>query len=331
MPSCGVERIDRLLSGSGAALLAPGEADSAAVCVVQDFLICHGYKAMPGPLSRGRGSYGPQTAKCVKDFQQRCGLQPTGSVDQATLRAFIEQSPENAVASQGYLGLVLGVQFAGMTRLTSITAQFEGAGRFGALNRNTDKAGLSFGLIQWAQKPGRLNELLKAFLDQEPQRFIQIFGDGNDNLARALVQHTAKPNGGVDKQGLATDPQFDLINEPWIGRFRRAAADRALQLVQVKTATAAFEASRKALRKYAPKMVTEREIAFMLDLANQHGDGGAKSIYRKAGPDLLAMENESVRRLAAQFGSNSAEVASTKARRSAFRTSALLRDEPMEA
>lgn len=71
---------------------------------------------------------------------------------------------------------------------------------------------------------------------------------------------------------------------------------------------------------------SEREIAFMLDLANQHGDGGAKSIVQAAGPQLLGMENESVKRVAAQFGEGSNEVASTRARRTAFRTSTLLSD-----
>lgn len=329
MASCGVARIDGLLAGG--LPLAAGDADGAAVAVVQDFLICHGYKAMPGPLSAGRGNYGPRTTQCIKEFQQGCGLQPTGTVDQVTLRALVDRPAANAVASQGYVSLVLDVQYTGMTRLAGITAQFEGAGRFGALNRNTDKAGLSFGLIQWAQKPGRLHEILKAFLDQQPQRFVEIFGDGDESLARGLVQHTTKANGGVDKQGVTTDPAFDLISEPWVGRFKRAAADRDLQRVQLTMATAAFDKSRKLLAAYAPDLRSERQIAFMLDLANQHGDGGAKSIYQKAGADLAAMEQESVRRLAAQFGPNSAEVASTKARRAAFRTSTLLRDAPMDA
>jgi len=294
--------------------------------MVQDFLSCHGYHGLPGPLSTGRGLYGPKTTQCVREFQQRCGLAATGSVDQATLRALITRPADTPVASQGYLSLVLGVNFAGMTRLTSITAQFEGAGRFGAINCNTDKAGLSYGLIQWAQKPLRLNELLRAFRDTEPQRFVQLLADGDAVLALRLVEHTAKPRGGTNDKGETVDPKFDLIEEPWLGRFRRAAQDQALQRVQLQTATAAFELSRQRLRQYAPTLRSEREIAFMLDLANQHGDGGAKSIFWAAGPQLLGMENESVKRVAEQFGAGSKAVASTRARRTAFRTSTLLSD-----
>jgi peptidoglycan hydrolase-like protein with peptidoglycan-binding domain len=327
--SCGVQRIDNLLGAGSTAAITAGEADAAAVGMVQDFLIGHGFRGLPGPLSTGRGAYGPKTTQCVREFQQDCGLPATGNVDQATLRAFIARPAETPVASQGYLSLVLGVQFSGMTRLTSITAQFEGAGRFGAINRNTDKAGLSYGLIQWAQKPLRLNELLRAFRDAEPQRFVQLLAGGDQRLAQRLIEHTAKPRGGTNDRGEALDPAFDLINEPWLGRFRQAAQDHALQRVQLRTATAAFEASRRQLREYAPGLRTEREIAFMLDLANQHGDGGARSIFQAAGAQLLAMEKESVKRVAAQFGAGSSEVVSTQARRAAFRTSDLLADVPV--
>ena len=73
----------------------------------------------------------------------------------------------------------------------------------------------------------------------------------------------------------------------------------------------------------------------MLDVANQHGDGGAKGIFQTvhqaqpnlSGPQLLtALENESVRRVSAQFGNNSAEARATRDRREAFRTTPLLSD-----
>jgi peptidoglycan hydrolase-like protein with peptidoglycan-binding domain len=326
MAHCGIARIDALFGDSGDAIAA-GDADAAAVGALQDLLIGHGFR-LPGPLGAGRGSYGPQTTRCVAEFQRRCGLPATGTVDTPTLRALVERPSTNAVASQGYLALVLDVQFEGMTRLMCLTTQFEGAGRFGAINRNTDRAGLSFGLIQWAQKPGRLAELLRAFDAAAHDPFVRILGSGDAELARRLVAHTGRPRGGTDANGVTTDPAFDLVAEPWLGRFREAAMHPALQRVQVDAAVAAFEASLARLRQHAPQLQTEREIAFMLDLANQHGDAGARSIFVAAGPDLAALADESVRRVKAQFGSASAEAAATRARRDAFRTSGLLRDTP---
>src|SRR5262249_58776742 len=122
----------------------------------------------------------------------------------------------------GYLTLVLDLDFTGLARLVSLTSQFEGAGRFTALNRNTDRAGLSFGLIQWAQKPGRLNELLRAFQSRQPDLFVQVLAGGDANLAQGLIAHTAKIRGGTDASGATIDPRFDLIDDQWVGRFIEA-------------------------------------------------------------------------------------------------------------
>lgn len=329
MALCGVNRIDDMLGGSTQVLpLATGDNDVAAVGAVQDFLACQGYRGMPGPLSSAWGRYGPQTTQAVREFQRDCGLPVSGQVDQSTLRALVERPAPAAMATRGYLALVLDIEYQGITRLMSLTSQFEGAGRFGAVNLNSDRAGLSFGLIQWAQKPGRLNELLRAFSGFAPHEFVRILGGGDADLALRLIQHTAKPRGGTDSLGVTTDPQFDLVVEPWLGRFRAAAQDGTLQKVQVHTATADFASSLAQLRAFAPELTTEREIAFMLDLANQHGDAGARSIRDTVGAKLIDLAGESQRRVAAQFGANSNEVASTRARRTAFRTSTLLRDAP---
>ena len=91
------------------------------------------------------------------------------------------------------------------------------------------------------------------------------------------------------------------------------------------------------IRAAAPIAQSERALAFLLDVANQHGDGGMRSICTavitpgSTEPDfLLAAQNESVRRLAAQFGANSDETRSTVERRETFRTTPLLSDDAFE-
>ena len=102
-----------------------------------------------------------------------------------------------------------------------------GSGKFGALNLNTDGAGLSFGLIQWAQRPGRLAEIVYAFCQAGAEDFARIFGYGTLPTAQGLLAHIRKPNGGVDPaSGTTTDPDFDLIYEPWVSRFRAACSLR---------------------------------------------------------------------------------------------------------
>ncbi len=338
MAPCGVPRIDQLLQGQAAASIGPGETDREAVGVVQDFFLGHGFKSLPGVLGKARGQFGPKTTQATREFQGQQNLPQTGAVDQATLRRMIDVPASRPLASRGYLTLVLDFLFDGMTRVMSLTTQFEGAGLFGAINRNTDKAGLSFGLIQWAQKPGRLNELLAAFHTAQPQLFVQIFGVGDQDVARGLLTHTAKPMGGVDKDGQTTAPAFDLVSDVWVNRFRTAALDREFQKIQVQTALDAFGKSFRELRNFAPQIQSERGIAFMLDLANQHGDAGAKNIFTKVvragmteAEAFQAMEEESVARVRAQFKSHPKRddiVASTQGRRQAFRSSALLSDNP---
>ena len=343
MAASGISVIDTLFTGDAGPPIGPGAADRDAVGLVQDLLAGHGFAGMPGLTSGARGVFGPATTGAVRSFQQRCGL-PLASddpaactVDAATLRALADTPATTPTACRGYLSLVLDFPFTGMLRVMSLTTLFEGGGKFTAQNRNTDGAGLSFGLIQWAQRPGRLNELLRAFRAAEPEAFVRVLGGGDAGLAERLVAHTARPNGGVDARGRATDPAFELARDPWTGRFREAGLDRKLQGVQVAAALRAFATSLAGIRAFAPQVRSERGVAFLLDVANQHGDGGARSIFKAvdrpglAEPALLAaMEEESVRRVSKQFGAGGDVAQSTRSRRHTFRTTAFLSDAPFD-
>jgi hypothetical protein len=332
MALTGISRIDDMLAGRSTDPIGAG-GDAETVGFIQDLLIGHDFRGLPGILGAGRGTFGPHSTDAVRQFQEARNLPATGTVDGRTLETLARTPWARPFACCGYLTLVLDLDFTGLARLVSLTSQFEGAGRFTALNRNTDRAGLSFGLIQWAQKPSRLNELLRAFQAAQPAAFVRILGAGSEADARGLIDHTARPRGGTDDDGRAVDPRFDLIAPPWDARFIAAGNDPDLQRVQIDTAIAAFKNSIARVNAFAPRIQSERGIAFMLDLANQHGDGGAESIFRKvdapglSNDDLLtALQQESVARVRAQFG-DGAVVQSTLARREAFRKSPALSDQ----
>ena len=346
MAQSGVSTIDALIEDLNAPPIVNTGGDRPAVAIIQDLLRAHGVSGMPRQGDAAHGSFGPVTIAAVRNFQQANGLPvvPAGnpqaaSVDATTLRTLATAPTEtsaNPTASRGYLTLTLDFPFTGMLRVMSITTEFEGGGRFAAQNRNTDRAGLSYGLIQWAQRPGRLHDIVSAFATEEPQLFASIFGDGDANLAQRMVAHTNRANGGVNAtNGTTTDPAFNLITNPWTGRFSQAALAPALQRVQVRTALAAFNRSFQFFQGFATGITSERAVAFMLDVANQHGDAGARNIFRtvnQAQPNLsgaqllTALANESVRRVAGQFGANSPEARSTRNRRDAFRLTPLLSD-----
>jgi peptidoglycan hydrolase-like protein with peptidoglycan-binding domain len=292
---------------------------------------------MPGILGASRGVYGPQTVAAVSAFQERQGQHSTGTVDSQTLHRLVEEVAPSPIAARGYLALALDRSWNGYPRLVALTAQFEAAGNFAARNRNTDRAGLSFGIIQWAQKPGRLNEILRAFQLAQPERFVEVFGGGDATVSSGLLSHTAKPNGGLDIIGQSTDPAFDLLNEIWGARFAAAGQDRVWQKTQIDEAVSAFRHSCTTIRVCAPLAQSERALAFLLDVANQHGNGGLSNICRTvltAGLTeqqvLAAVAVESVRRVTTQFGEGSPEARSTQTRRDCFRTTALLSDAQFE-
>ena len=306
MARCGIDRIDNLCAGTAsAAPIAPGDPDKESVGVIQDFLTAHGQRGLPNLVGPGYGTFGPLTSQALQNFCVQQGLPVRDQVDGAMLQKIIQSTAATPIACRGYLTLVLGFDYTGLAKILSVTAQMEGSGKFAALNLNTDGAGLSFGLIQWAQRPGRLAEIVNAFCQAGSEDFARIFGAGDLPTAQMLLAHTRKPNGGVDPAcGEAIDPDFDLIHEPWVSRFRTAAAFVPYQKVQVATALADFAQSYTRLRQYATDMTSERSVGFMLDLANQFGDGGAKSIYQAVHKDgmseselMTAIAAESVRRI----------------------------------
>ena len=335
MAVTGVRQIDALLGGQPAAPLTAQSSTPESTGFLQDLLIGHDFD-LPGPLAPARGRFGPQTTAAIRQFQRDRHLPVTGSVDGATLRAMTAPGWPNPIACSAYVTFVLDMAHTGMTSVVTFVSQCEGAGRFAAINRNTDRAGLSFGLIQWAQKPLRLHELLQACQQHEPDAFVEVFGAGDAALAEALLAHTGRKRGGTTSTGGTIDSRFDLIRAPWTARFLRAGRDLRLQRVQMNLAVETFTKSFQHLQISAPEVQSPRGVAFLLDVANQHGDAGAASIVtavRQPGqtePDLLlAIENESVRRVARQFGVGSREAVSTRNRREAFRTTTQLDGSPL--
>jgi len=333
--TCGIATLDRLWIDADAPSIVPTDRD--AVAAVQSLLLGHGFNRMPTILARDCGIYGPQTIAALQTFQSDQSLSATGGIDRGTLQALAKVPARSPVVSSAYAAFALDISATGLLRPATVTMQLEGGGRFAAANWNTDRAGLSFGLIQWAQRPGRLHELLVAFQRTDQERFVRIFGAGDRLLAEGLLTHTGGINGGVDRMtGVTKDKNYDLIAEPWRSRFLEAGRDPVFQRAQIASALAAFTASAQRIRQTMPLVVSERALAFMLDVANQFGDTGAQSVVStvmktlKAGASegdfLAAVGGETVVRIARQYGASSNEARSTSNRREVMRTTPWLVD-----
>jgi hypothetical protein len=295
-PGCaiGISEIDQFFTDASSPPLDLKKGSRDILGTIQDLLTGHGF-GLSSLLSPGYGLFNDATRKALCAFQDSCGLPADANLTSETMKRLVGVPAKDPRATQAHFSLVLGIPFSGVYRLLALTAQMEGVGKFAALNLNTDFAGLSFGLIQWAQRPGRLVEILAAFRDKNAQSFVQIFGEGSTSTSDGLIAHLKKPSGGVNaKTGASTDPAFDLVASPWKERFKAAALQLEFQRVQVDTARAAFKVSFDRLQQYdtAKLVKSERAVAFMLDVANQFGDGrvqkpanqpdlGLAGIYRK--------------------------------------------------
>jgi hypothetical protein len=335
MAKTGITRIDDLMAGTqGIEAIGFGDLDRDAVGAIQDLLTGFGNKRLPDVRLPSHGSYGPMTATAVQQFRADNGLPNSDRVDSDCLIATAHGTPTDPMACRSYIALGLDVEVGVMTYLMALTGLWEANARFALLNLNTDQAGLSFGVIQWAQKPGRLKEILSAFRDADAERFNNSFG--GDGAAAGLLTHVTKPHGGVDlASGETTDPDFDLIADPWPLRFRAVGLDPVFQRVQVTVATADAQDAFDQMKNHASLITSQRGVAFLLDVANQHGATGALAIYNAVFVPVLtesgllqAMRNESVRRVSGQFGDDSPEAKSTASRRDWFLTTSVLSDSP---
>jgi energy-coupling factor transporter ATP-binding protein EcfA2 len=133
-----------------------------------------------------------------------------------------------------------------------------------------------FGVGWWNLKGGRLKKLLLRFQTEEPELFAQIFGDGDAKEAQKLIDFTSKPGSYQ-----FNDEELGEIKS-LIQRFKKAGENPALQAVQIRAFTDDYVKFLSELEGLEPRIKSERGVAFMLDLASQHGPGGARHYLAKA-------------------------------------------------
>lgn len=338
MTNCGVATIDDLLHDPIRPAIDATQTDLETVGLLQGLLSGHGFTSLPGPFDASYGRFGPHTIDAVRMFQTVQSLPVTGTVDRATLTALIATPATTPLATRGYLALCLDIPPGFLTKSLTLTTAVEGRGRFTALNANRDRAGLSFGLIQWAQRPGRLAELLRAMQTADRDRFVRLVASGDAALADRLITHCGRGAKALAASGASLDPTLELAAEPWVGRFRALGLDPVFQRAQTTLALEDFSAAMRAFAPLVPTVRSERGFAFLLDVANQHGNGGLADILAtvrsRVAPVgeaalLLAVQDESVARLARQFGAGNPNVVATLRRRVSFRTTPLLSDLPL--
>ena len=181
------------------------------------------------------------------------------------------------LGSLGAVGLLLVAAAAGSTdtaqtawrhsmdwmdRVIARVSKHEG--KYDSLNLNLDGAGLSFGIIQWAQIVGNLGKLLTAMQQADPATFAATFGPHWQELlavtnAPARGARMAPVDGAV------------LWKEPWVSRFRQAGQTPVFIQVQNRVAAQGhhWQGAVEAARDLG--IATERSLALLYDTSVQQG------------------------------------------------------------
>ena len=236
-----------------------------------------------GLLTQDEPDFGPATAQAVQGFQGSQGLVVDGVVGPKTWSRLFIPNPYN----QDYIKRMLfGGQevFDFLDEVVAAVSVGEG-GTFDVMNLDSDGEGLSFGILQWAQNPGSLHRLLKAFAEAHWEKFAHILAADDLNLAQELLEKTKRKG-----------KKLPLWNGAWPRRFFYAGRDLEFQKVQRKLArrdmlarlTDGYELY---LEKYKPDgCIAQRALMMMADVGNQAGPRGLEGTLAQAGQG--ASENE---------------------------------------
>ncbi len=317
--NCGDSTIDGLLAGDVSVKPLSLGAAARAVGYLQDLLRGHGYSYLPDPRAASWGDYGSATRRAIADYRRLNELTAGDEADSNLLRDLVSRPAPRAVIGPAYVPLVLDVAFTPILRFVWLTSLFETGGVFQKLNLNTDQCGVSFGILQWSQKPGQLHRFLQACCAREPAEWARIMG--NDSV----IDYTAKANSGLDARGTAIDPAFELTRDPWKSRLQALGASLPMQRVQLDLAAETYRVELDRETGYASKATSERGFAFLLDLANQFGPARVEQQYKRAAQPgigeteiLKAMEDAFTAIARPEFQPQ------VRARREFFRTTSLL-------
>ncbi len=320
---CGNATIDGLLAADVSVQpMSPGTRVPA-VGYLQDLLRCHGYGYLPDPRVSYYGTWGVSTTRAVTDYRRKYSLATGSTADSVLLRDLVQRPAPQPQLSPAWVPLVLDTAFTPTLRFVWLTSLFETGGLFARMNLNTDECGVSFGILQWSQKAGQLHNFLRACSTRQRAEWETIMG----TEAGALLDHTARPNGGVDPRGFALDPAFELTKDPWKNRLDALGASHAMQRVQLELASETYDAALLKIKAWTHPGTSERTLAFLLDLTNQFGPGRVQQHYAQAAepgvPEseiLKIMEDAFTARARPQFQQQ------VRARREFFRTTPLLSD-----
>lgn len=169
-------------------------------------------------------------------------------------------------------GSVLGIP-PEIARFMVPTITFEGPSAYQNVTGNTDKQGLSFGVIQWNFGQRTLQRLLNAMAKRDPQLFRDLCnGKGDELLAHCQDTSNKGVAEAVDwaKTFVCAAPTSGQLKPEWQDVFKNLGAAPAFIEEQNKDLIDNYWKQAKAIA-YDQHLTTERGMALAFDIAVQNG------------------------------------------------------------
>jgi hypothetical protein len=173
----------------------------------------------------------------------------------------------------------------GAARYDALNLDGEFRGRFGQNDPHYQRAhaGLGFGIGPFGQDNGTLGQLLEAMRTRDPAEFAAIFGPAADELVRVTTAPGPRSTASPEGRSARVQPveSNDLWEEPWIGRFKKAAEHAPFQAAQNQLAATLFLDPVVPLA-HTLGIATERGLAMLFERSREVGADGAASFAVEA-------------------------------------------------
>ena len=219
------------------------------------------------------GIYGRGTSEAVRSFQSGAGLEPSGSVDEATWTG-VTRTPLPSV----------------FERFLEVTASIEGHGFTHAVG-NFDGAGITWGIIGFTLRFGALPAILLAAEREQPGLLAEAFGEaqGSELLGVLGNGDSAAQVRWADQ--LSTGSNKVNLSEPWKSGFRKLGLNPRVQAIQVEMVRDKYlNPSLRTAEAYGLRSELGQALAFDIHVQNGSVKKSAHEYYVAHGGDKAEAE-----------------------------------------
>ena len=232
--------------------------------------------------------YGGLTERAVTAFQQAQNASPTGRVDDLTWTALLNEPIPSL-----------------FHRCLQLTSYFEGHG-FTRAAGNWDGAGLTWGIIGFTLKFGKVQEIILEAAQRDPIAVRAALVGLNNELLRILQAPLAEQMAWADSIS-EPPPKKHFIREPWRSAFVRVGELDVVRDIQLRRAHEDyFVPALATARRYG--LASEQGMALCFDIHVQNGgiDRDDATAIAADLPALPAGDEKALRVLIANSVANNA-------------------------